>query len=290
MARSAWRRWLEAVPSLSVRPVSHAAPATDAPQPFTLITGGSDGIGLAFARDRVRGGDNVLLVARTRERLDAAANTLRSAATGQVATLALDITEADATAKIDAALAERNGFVDVLINNAGAGLSGPFSGAAADAVASLVALNVTAPTVLTRHLLPGLLQRQRGGIIFVASLAGYVPGPGQAAYYASKAYLLSLSEALASECAGTGVRITCVAPGPVNTGFHARMGAETSWYRRILPAQSPEQVARLAWLAYRLGVRVVVPSVTGLATMLSLRILPHRLTVPVVRFLLSRPG
>jgi uncharacterized protein len=290
MAISSWRNWLTMAPPVDTTSAQRTAKADDLKHPFSLITGASEGIGFALAQELGRAGQNLLLIARSPARLDAAARQLRLLSTGQVATLALDITQPDATRKIDTALADLNGFVDLLINNAGVGLSGPFSDASPDAVAALVALNVTAPTMLTRHLLPGLLQRQRGGIMFVASLAGYVPGPGQAAYYASKAYLLSLGEALATECAWSGVRIMCVAPGPVETEFHARMGAETSWYRRLLPAQTSEQVARMALLGYSLRLRVLVPSVTGFAAMLSLRILPHRVTAPLMRFLLSPQG
>ena len=117
----------------------------------------------------------------------------------------------------------------------------------------LLDLNVRALTALTRHFLDGMRVRGRGGILNVASLGGYTPGPYQAAYYASKAYVLSLTEAMAAETAGEGVRVCALAPGPVDTGFHARMGAEGAFYRYLLPPASAEAVARAGYRGFALG-------------------------------------
>ncbi len=122
----------------------------------------------------------------------------------------------------------------MLVNNAGIGLSGRFDDHSHEEIEALLALNVTALTRLMRHVLPQMRARGRGGVLNIASLGGYVPGPHQAVYYASKAYVISLSEAVASELAGTGVRVAVVAPGPVATGFHAAMGAENARYRAWL--------------------------------------------------------
>ena len=137
-----------------------------------------------------------------------------------------------------------------------------------------------------RHFLPGMRARRSGGIINIASLGGYVPGPYQAVYYASKAYVISLSEAVAAEAAGDGVRVLVVSPGPVATQFHARMGAERSLYRRLVPAATPASVARWALLAYALHLRSVAPGVVNTVLVPALRILPHRIVVPVVSWLL----
>ena len=130
------------------------------------------------------------------------------------------------------------------------GLAGPFHDQAPDAIAQLLDLNVRALTALTRHFLAGMRVRGRGGILNLASLGAYAPGPNQAVYYASKAYVLSFSEAIASETAGEGVRITAVAPGPVNTRFHARMGAEHALYRYLVAPAPPGQrgPGRLLWV------------------------------------------
>jgi short-subunit dehydrogenase len=128
--------------------------------------------------------------------------------------------------------------------------------------------------------------RGRGGILNVASLGSYVPGPNQAAYYASKAYVLSLSEAIAAETAGEGVRVCALAPGPVNTAFHARMGAERALYRAFVPPASAEAVARAGYLGFVLGWRVTIPGVFNPLLALATRILPHRIVIPVVGLLL----
>ena len=134
------------------------------------------------------------------------------------------------------------------------------------------------------HALPGMLARARGGILNVASLGGLVPGPYQAVYYASKAYVVSLTEAVAAENAGRGVRFTAVAPGPVNTGFHVRMGLQIV-YRQLLFSLNPERVANSAYRGYVLGFRVVVPGLFFKPMWPALRVLPHRLLLPLIGWL-----
>lgn len=129
--------------------------------------------------------------------------------------------------------------------------------------------------------------RGRGGILNVASLGGYTPGPYQAAYYASKAYVISLTEAIAVETAGEGVRLCALAPGPVNTRFHERMGAESALYRGLVLPASARSVARAGYLGLMLGLRVVVPGLINPFLALALRIMPHRIMVPIVGWLLK---
>ena len=140
---------------------------------------------------------------------------------------------------------------------------------------------------MTRHAVPGMRARGRGGILNIASLGGYVPGPNQAAYYASKAYVCSLTEAVASEVAGSGVRITVLAPGPVRTGFHAAMGTETALYRWLLPAVSADRAARAAFVGYTLGRRVVVPGLITKGLAVAVTVIPHWLTLPFIKVLLA---
>ena len=153
----------------------------------------------------------------------------------------------------------------------------------------MIDLNVAALTRLMHHALPGMLARGRGGILNVASLGGLVPGPYQAAYYASKAYVISLTEAVGSEAAGQGVRLTALAPGPVDTGFHAAMGSEFSFYRQLILPLSPEGTANAAYRGYVLGCHLVVPGLINKVLALALRILPHTLLLPFVGWLL-RPA
>ena len=193
------RRWWRADPV--------ALRSFDGRSPVTVITGGSEGIGLALALRFAKGGHDVLLIARGEAKLADAVAQIRAQSTVKVATLTLDITAPDATVKLDAKLAELNAFCDLLINNAGIGLSGDFSQHTATDIDRLLDLNVKALARLTNHVLPGMRTRGRGGLLNIASLGGYMPGPYQALYYASKAFVISLTEALAHENRGLGLRI-----------------------------------------------------------------------------------
>lgn len=264
-------------------------PDAAALKPMTIVTGGSDGIGRAIARRFAGRQHGLLLVARGEDRLAAAAAELRADFGADVHILPLDITSPDAAAEIDAALARAGGYAHILVNNAGIGLSGAFADQTRADVERLLDLNIKALTVLTHHVLPGMRQRHAGGVINLASLGGYTPGPWQAVYYASKAYVLSFSEAIAAEVAADGVRVCAVAPGPVDTLFHERMGAETAWYRRLVPPLAPATVARWTDRGFTLGLRVIVPGLINMLMSLALQLVPHRILVPIVGWLL-RPG
>jgi uncharacterized protein len=264
-------------------------PGATALKPFTIITGASEGIGHAIARRFAAQRHNLLLIARSESKLSAAAAELRKASGAEVHILPLDITTSEAPSEIDVALAKAGGYAHILVNNAGIGLSGAFAEHQREEVERLLDLNVKALTVLTHHVLPGMRQRRAGGVINLASLGGYTPGPWQAAYYASKAYVLSFSEAVAAEVAVDGVRVCAVAPGPVNTAFHERMGAEGAWYRRLVPPLRPETVAWWTDRGFRLGLRVIVPGLINMLMSLALQLVPHRILVPIVGWLL-RPG
>jgi uncharacterized protein len=292
-ATQAWRRrWWRA-------DVAALAPFANL-KPFKVITGGTDGIGLAIAQEYARHGEHVLIIGRDETRLAAARTRLEqtkikpsdSATTTRpiISGLALDVTVPDATPRIDAALAALGGYCDVLVNSAGMGAAGAFANEAQEQLHRLTAVNVAALTSLTRHYLPAMLVRGRGGILNVASLGGYAPGPYQAAYYASKGYVLSLTEALAHECKGQGVQISVLVPGPVATAFHKRMDGDSGLYLKLLPVASATRVGRAALWRFRLGQRVIVPGLFNPLLMLSMRALPHRLTSPLVAFLLKPRG
>jgi short-subunit dehydrogenase len=230
----------------------------------------------------------LLLVARTEEKLRKAREALAGAALDKpIHTLSLDITADDAATLIDAELDRLGGYCDVLVNSAGSGLSGPFAEEPEDKVMALVDLNVSALTRLTHHYLKPMTVRGEGGIVNLASVGSYGPGPNQAAYYASKAYVLSLTEAIAHENAGLGVRICAIAPGPVGTAFHARMGAQRAVYRLFSPLASPAVVGWLGYWGYVLGARVIWPGIVTPLAALFMRLMPHRLLNPIVSLLLN---
>jgi uncharacterized protein len=267
----------------------HAARQAVAHQkPAVVITGASRGIGLALARRFIEAGRETVLVARDAQSLSEAAARLKSDSGVETTAIVCDITEANAAETIASRLRQAGLYLDVLVNSAGTGLAGPFLTHTPDELSRLIALNIESLTRLTRAALPDMIARQRGGILNMSSLGAYVPGPNQAAYYATKAYVLSLTEALASEASGQGVRIAAVLPGPVDTTFHKDMGAEASLYRLLLPSLTPARVARSAYFGFMLGRRVIVPGIFNTAMFIALRLLPHVLTVPIVSLLLKR--
>lgn len=254
-----------------------------------MITGASEGIGLAIAHRFAAGtGDAIVMIARRPEPLEKAAREVEQRHAVRALPLAIDVTASDAADRIEQAVAEAGLYVDILINNAGIGLGGEFTNHDEADIARLLDLNVRALSLLTRRFLPGMIGRRRGGLINVGSLGGFAPGPYQAAYYASKAYVAVLSRAIANETAGTGAHVCVVTPGPVSTEFHARMGAGTSLYRYLIPALSAEAVARATWRGWRLGFRVIQPGIFTPILSLLMRLTPWLLLVPIVGWLLRK--
>lgn len=284
MIRRLTDRWI----GRRAEPTPDALQAVEGLRPITLVTGGSRGIGLALARRFARAGNDIALVARHPDALAIAADAIAGEYKVKVLRIAVDITDANAMTAIAAELGTGGFYLDTLVNCAGTGLAGPFVDHTPHEIDRLLDLNVAALTRLTRLALPAMLARGRGGIINVASLGGLVPGPNQAAYYASKAYVVSLTRAIAAENAGRGVRIMALAPGPVDTGFHQAMGAELSFYRQLMVALSPRQVAFEAYLAYRLGLHLYVPGITGKLLQVAVWIIPHALILPIMGWLLQR--
>jgi uncharacterized protein len=263
----------------------HAPQEVPQTLPATVVTGASEGIGLAIARRFAEGGDRVVLIGRRAPELSAAADAIKREFGIDAVALAIDINDRDSGQRIEAALRDRGLHADIFVNNAGFGLSGPFTAEPEHDIDALVSCNVAALTRLSRYFLPGMLSRRRGGLINVGSLAGFTPGPYQAAYYASKAYVLSLTRAIAYETRGRGVRVMLVAPGPIETTFHARMNAESAYYR-LLPAPTPQAVAAATYAGYRWHRRIVTPGLFATALSLFVRITPSRLAMPVTALLL----
>ena len=193
-----------------------------------LITGASFGIGLELAHLFARDGAELVLVARSRERLEALAGELRRAYGTSAHTLCEDLSDPAAPPRILDSVRERGFVIDVLVNNAGIGARGQFAALDLERQLAMLQVNLCALTHLSRLFLPPMLARRRGAILNVGSIAGFLPGPGMAVYYATKAYVLSFTEALAEEVRGSGVSVTLLAPGPTATGFARTADMENS--------------------------------------------------------------
>lgn len=179
-----------------------------------LVTGASAGLGVDFARQLSKRGHRLVLVARRKERLEALAKEL-----GKARAVALDLSKKDATAKLMADLQASGEVVDLLVNNAGFGLIGWFAELDAERQRQMIDLNVGALTDLCRAVAPGMIQRGSGAILNVASTAAFQPGPKMAVYFATKSFVLSLSEALHEELKPHGIKVSCLCPGPTRTEF-----------------------------------------------------------------------
>ena len=244
----------------------------------TLVTGASAGLGAEFARQCRRRGDELVLVARRKDRLEALAAEL-----GSAHVIASDLARPGAPERLLAEVAELGLEVETLINNAGFGAAGSFVEAPPERLLEMIDLNVRSLTGLCRLALPPMLERRRGFVLNVASTAAFLAGPYSAVYYATKAYVLSLSEALHEEAKGSGVHVTALCPGPTATGFAAAadMGG-TRLFTMRKPAASDE-VARVGYEAMKRGRRVVITGLRNKIMAQSVRFAPRRLVNTIVR-------
>lgn len=203
-----------------------------------LVTGASAGLGVTFAEALAARGHDLILTARRIDRLDALAITLRDRHGVRIDTIAADLAQPDAVDALMTEIARRGLAVNLLVNNAGFGLAGAFAGQDVATLERMLAVNCRALTGLCHAVLPGMIQMRAGAILNVASTAAFQPGPGMAVYYATKAYVLSLSEALHEEVRRHGVKVAALCPGPTATEFFdaAGMGDDMLLKRFAAPA------------------------------------------------------
>ncbi len=225
-----------------------------------LITGASSGLGESFARKLAAQQWNLILVARSKDTLDTLAKELESTHSIHVQVIALDLSAVNATATLMKSITDTP--IDLLVNNAGFGDFGLFQDADPIRTRQMIDLNVGALTDLTRAILPQMIERKHGRILNIASTAAFQPGPLMAVYYATKAYVLSLSEALSNELQGTGVTVTCLCPGPTRTQFakNAHMGSSRLFKSRVMDASV---VAETALNACFNGKPVCIPGLSN---------------------------
>lgn len=244
-----------------------------------LITGASAGIGAELARVFAAHGHRAVLVARRADRLDALADEI--GATGpRPITIACDLRDRNAGEAIEAALAREGVEPDHVVNNAGFGLLGAATGRPLAAQLDMIDVNVRALTDLSLRFAESLA-RHRGGILNVASLAGFLPGPNMAVYYATKAFVVSFSEALSHELGPRGVRVTALCPGPVPTEFQDRAGIRRD-ASPLIASCSAREVAEAGYRAVMKGRRVVIPGRGLSAIPLLVRLLPRGVVLAAI--------
>ncbi len=252
-----------------------------------LITGASSGIGYELTKLFASDGYNLVLVARNQGQLMQIADELKEKYGVSVKVISKDLSAASASEEIFRELQQESIEIDALVNNAGFATYGLFSETDLAAELRMMQVNMVTLTHLTKLLLSGMLQRRRGKILNVASTAAFQPGPLMAVYYATKAYVLLFSEALADELRGTGVNVTALCPGPTESGFQKSANMEDSklFSGEVMDAQT---VARIAYRGLMTNKTVVIPGLRNKILVESVRIFPRKIVTRVVRNLQER--
>jgi short-subunit dehydrogenase len=264
------------------------------PNSAALVTGASAGIGAAIARALAARGHGVVLVARRKDRLEALADEIADGHGVRAEALACDLSKAAPRGRLPGRIAELDLEIEILVNNAGFATSGPFHEADSQRELEQVRVLVEAAVALTSAFVRGMVARQRGAILNVASTAGMQPMPYSSGYSAAKAYVLAFSEALHHELRGHGVTVTALAPGPVQTDFWEIAGWQLNTGRsleRAVPRPaliSAHDAARAGVAGLEAGRRVVVPGLPVRAAMEFSRYVPNAVKLPVIEWMMRR--
>jgi len=248
-----------------------------------LITGASGGIGLELTKLFAKDGYNLVLVARSQDKLTQIKAELEKRRGISVRAIPKDLANPNAPDEIYSELEEAGVQIDVLVNNAGYALFGPLAEEDKQKIIDMLQVNIMALTNLTRLFLPGMVERKQGRVLNLGSTAAFVPGPLMAVYYASKAYVLSFSEAIAEEVKGTGVTVTALCPGATESGFQQRAGMEDSKLVSGRQLHTAASVARAGYDAMMKGKTVEVPGLSNKMVPLFARLSPRRLVPAVVK-------
>lgn len=281
--------------STSSTSTAPAAAAATAPAPTAvvrstktvLITGASGGIGLHLAECFARDGHHVVVVARSTPQLEALAAVLRHRFGVPVTVITADLAQPGAAAQLHAAVQAQGLTLDALVNNAGYGVFGEFRNSALDAELAMMQLNMAALVSLSKLFLPDLLAR-RGQLLNVASTAAFQPGPYMAVYFATKAFVLSFTEAIAAELEGTGVQVMALCPGPTASGFQDKAAMQASALVQGKRLPSAESVAVDGYAALQRGKRVHITGTLNWLMAQSVRFTPRRVVTAIVK-MQSRP-
>lgn len=257
-------------------------------RPTALVTGASSGIGVELAREFAKAGHDLILTARDGGALVAVANQI-SAETGATATvIACDLAAFDGPDKLASEVAAKGLGVEVLVNNAGFGDAAAFAGSDRRKQLGMVDLNVRALVELTHIYWPGILAAgKRGGLLNVASTSAFQPGPMMAIYFASKAFVLSFTEALWEEARGTGARVSCLCPGPTESAFRARAGTDRTRLADMGKPMTAAEVAQEAYAAFAANKRVAVTGARNKAMAALAPLMPRELVLKSVRAMMA---
>lgn len=255
---------------------------------YALITGASTGIGLNLAKLCAAKGFNLVLVARSTNKLETIAAELREKNNVKVKTITKDLSNANSGFELFSEIQKENLRIDLLINNAGFGGLGYFSDTDLKYEIDMIQVNITSLTILTKLFLQKMKENKFGVILNVASTAAYQPGPMMSVYYASKAFVLNFSEAVSKELQGSNVSVTTLCPGPTKTEFQKRasMGA-SKWFKSNLVASS-ESVARIGLEAALKRKRVIIPGFLNRVGIYSSKFLPRGFIISTVKYLHSK--
>ncbi|TWU01298.1 SDR family NAD(P)-dependent oxidoreductase [Stieleria varia] len=247
----------------------------------TLITGSSSGIGWELAKCFASGGDDVVLVARSEDKLQELAEQIRNEQGVAATVIPADLSRSENVDQLCRSMKERSIAVDTLVNNAGFGALGRFAELSVDRQTDMLMLNIVALTRLTRLLIPDMIHRKRGGVLNVGSIAAYQAGPNMSVYYASKAYVLSFTEGLREELAGTGLHVTCLEPGPTQSSFgeDSGMGKLDMFSSSTMSAAA---VAKAGYKGYLADDDIVIPGWKNRLMVTSVGFLPRIATRKIV--------
>lgn len=249
----------------------------------TLVTGASSGIGLELARECAANGHDLVIVARREERLEDFAKTVRKEFDVNVNIVVMDLSVDGSRKNLFDQVKSQNIEIDYLINNAGFGDYGPFVDSNLDRQIEMVNLNVMALTELTRLFLPDMVGRRQGAILNVASTAAFQAGPMMSVYFATKAFVLHFSEAVANEVHQTGVRVVALCPGTTESEFADIAQAERSLMFNMRKLPTSKQVARYGYVSMIKGKRVAVHGLLNKILIFSVRLVPRKVVTAIAR-------
>ena len=250
-----------------------------------LITGASGGIGLEISKLLAADKCNLVLVARNVQKLDELSNELKDKYSINVITIPKDLSIPSAPKEIFDFISQKEITIDFLINNAGYGGVGAFHESDLDTELNMMQVNMNALMVLTKLFLPGMVQRKFGKIMNVASTAAFLPGPFMTIYYATKAFVLSFSEALSAELKRTGVTVTALCPGPTETGFQERSSVGKTKLLKFQKMHNAEYIAKKGYRAMMNGKRIEIPGVSNKLLLPLIRFSPRSSVLSVIRWL-----